>query len=187
MATLSQILIKHPNQLEIIDFINKFFVFGKKKSRFNGFSNEFMYRDTMVVTLDKDYPWTYIEYVPRNLYALDEIIRRITAEFNTIAIYGFKQTTDETSRFAYFEKGKLLRSLAFRFYDHRTDLVRIDDFGKRFEFEKYDYKENVMKYEFNERFINYYDDIMHWYGEFGFEFNFEAEMLHIEILGTKND
>lgn len=186
MATKSDIIIKHSNQLEIIEYINNFFVFGKKSSLINTNPNLFKYYDTMVVTLDNDSDWTHIEYNPKHLYYFDEIIRRITAEFNTIAIFGYKQTTDETSRFAYFEKGQLLRSLAYEYYSSIGKLIQIDDFGKRFKFEKYDYEENKEKYEFNERFINYYDDIQHWYSEFGFEFNFEAELLHIEILKTKN-
>lgn len=186
MSTHSDFIIKHKNSTDLIKYLQNFFVYGRQSKLFNTNPDIYKYSNTIVFTIDNESDWTHIYYEPKHLFAFDEIMRRMTQEFNTIGLFGYKQTTDETSRFAFFEKGKLVRSLAYEYYSHLDELILIDDFGKRFEFEKYDYEEKREKYKFNERFLNYYDDIQHWYHEFGFEFNFESDLLHIEIVENKN-
>ena len=186
MSTYSDFIIKHSNQQDLIDYLSDFFVFGRQSKLKNTDPDMFKYLNTIVFTIDNNSEWTHIYYQPKHLFGFDEIMRRITNEFKTIGIFGYKQTTDETSRFAFFKNGKLIRSLAYQNHNHLNELRLIDDFGERFEFEKYDYEEKREKYKFNERFLTYYDDIQHWYHEFGFEFNFETELLHKEILGNKN-
>lgn len=187
MATHSDFIIKHGNHNEVVEYIGRYFVYGRQSKLANTSPNMFKYTDTIVFEMDINSSWTHIYYEPKHLFAFDEIMRRMTQEFNTIGMFGYKQTTSETSRFAFFEKGKLVRSIAYEYYSHLKELILIDDFGKKFEFEKYDYSEKREKYKFNERFINYYDDIQYWYSEFGFEFAMEEDLLHIEITGTKNE
>ena len=180
MATYSEILIKHSNLEEIIAMFAEHYELGERQILME---NRFRYRYFSVIVLHKSsHEWIKIDiHHRRTLYDFDVIIRRITKKFQTVGMYGYKQTTDETTRFAYFENGKVIRSITFQYINDEMGIEPTEDYGEPFKFESYDFG----KKEYFERdehwLMGYYDDIQYWYRELGYENVLDDQFLHIEL------
>jgi len=187
MATKTDILIKHPNRNDVTLFLENFYLIGRKSLKEEPHLLEFFDKKTWPRTLilhQENTPnWVRGEVDLSNVYEFDEILRRFTDAFQTLAILGYKQTTSGEARFAVFEKGKMIRSIV-------QQSARItDNFGRKFHFETIRYPKPIYFDIPIDDILGYYDDIQTWYKEFGYEWgkNEEANVdyLHLEIIDYK--
>lgn len=188
MSTYTDILIRHQNVNDIVAFVDQIYVIGKKITKPNPsefeFFDEILWPRTLILHQEDNPDWVKIEFDLASLYEFDEILRLITARFQTLAILGYKQTTSGEARFAVFENGKMVRSL--------VQSSRIsDNFGRKFPFEESFHYPKPVHFEISqENILWYYDDIALWYRELGYERGkntaSDIEYLHLEIVDFKN-
>lgn len=194
MSTLSYILIKHNRLLDIEDEIKSTYEIGerevlKQKSLYK-YYDKIKRNRTFIIHQEYSDNWISIEYELQNLYEFDELLRRITKKYETNAIIGYNQTTSGDVRFAYFENGKLERSIYQKEIHMQSQFRTIDNYGKRLSFEEKTYNSTINKPIGENELIDFYDDIQNWFKYLGFnwyEREIETDYLHLEIINFKNE
>lgn len=197
MSTLSDILIQYSDKKEIISFLSKDYEIGNIKSdselellKYFNIDNEVR---TFVIHKDKNDDWTQIDYEmgesTQDLKEFDNLILQMTQKFQCKAIIAYEQTTSGACRFAFFENGKIIRSI-IQTYLFTDDKIRItENLGDKFDFENYEYKTDIGEEIDYEELLSYYDDFQDWIKKLGFKWTNEYgaynDYIHLEILNKK--
>lgn len=191
MSTISDIAIKHNSPLKIQFELEQFYLIGEKVIK--DYSNEFEFLEknpesrTFVIHQEQNTSWTQIGYSLENLYELDEILRRLTYKFETIAFIGYNQTTSGDFRFALFKNGNLVRSLFLKYIEHQNQIRVVDNFGNKLDFEKIEFGTPITRPINDNQKLDYFI-FNDWYKELGFEpeERCNIEYVHLEVLNFRN-
>ncbi len=191
MATKIDILLRHPHIADVALFLENFYTVGRKSLKDAPCLTEFFDKKnwprTLILHQENTPNWVRAEIDLSNLYEFDEVLRRFTDVFQTLAILGYKQTTSGDARFAVFEKGKMIRSVVQQIDQQSARIT--DNFGRKFHFETAQYPKPVYFDVSSRDIFNYYDDMQIWYEELGYEWGRNKEVnieyLHLEIIDFK--
>jgi len=161
---------------------------GKKSiSTVEFFESPYKHR-TFVLHKRVNTSWVEIETsLFSNLYEMDEMLRRITTKFNTIAIISYSQTTSRNFRFALFEKGLLLRSIWIKYVEPHNERRLMDNFGEKLPFETFDFCEPFVCEIPEEQLLDHYIS-QEWCKELGriYEKQKDIDYLHLEVKDFKH-
>lgn len=194
MSTLSDILIQHADKQEIISFLSSHYKIGRSESNSELQLSRYYQSDsgvrTFVIHKDKNDEWTQIEYElgesTESLKEIDELIIALTKRFKTRAMIAYEQTASAACRFAYFENGKVMRSIIQTYMNPESKIKVTENIGEKFDFETYQYPIIIDEEIDYEKLLSYYDDFQIWLKKLGFEWTKEYgtynDYVHLEIL-----
>ena len=190
MGAIYNIGIKHSEVEDIIASLEDVYEIRRKVQKVDSLDlDEFIENGarTFVVHQEVGIEWVQLAIHLRNLYEIDEVLRRITKKFQTFAFIGYNQTTSGNFRFAYFQNGKLKRSILQEYIESHNHMRIMDNFGEKLWFEKIDLGVPFTKEMRKEELLDY-ETLNKWYQELKFTGNFREGVtyFHLEIKKFKN-
>lgn len=192
MATILNISIKHQNLEDIFQQVEKYYSIGRVRwkktiSTVEFFKPPYQHR-TFILHKGVSTSWVELEIsLFNNLYELDEMLRRITAKLDTIAIICYNQTTSRSFRFALFKKGSLLRSIWIKYVEPHNERRLMDNFGEKLPFETVDFCKPFVSEVPEEQLLDH-NICYQWCKELGrvHEEQKNIDYLHLEVKDFKN-
>lgn len=197
MSTLSDILIKHSEKKELIDFLKSHYVINREEIdddiQLLKYFDKNRNTRTFVIHQDKNNEWTQVEYElgesTESLKEFDGWILEFTKRFKTKAIIAYEQTSSAACRFAYFENGRLIRSIIQTYFIPESKIRLTENIGEKFDFETYKYATPINEEIDYDELLSYYDDFQVWLKKLGFEWKKEFgnyyDYTHLEIIKEK--
>ncbi|AUC15908.1 hypothetical protein BTO06_12430 [Tenacibaculum sp. SZ-18] len=197
MSNLSDILIKHSEKKELIDFLKSHYVINREEIdddiQLLKYFDKNRDTRTFVIHQDKNNEWTQVEYElgesTESLKEFDDWILEFTKRFKTKAIIAYEQTSSAACRFAYFENGRLIRSIIQTYFIPESKIRLTENIGEKFDFEIYKYATPINEEIDYDELLSYYDDFQVWLKKLGFEWKKEFgnyyDYTHLEIIKEK--
>ncbi|WP_028890400.1 hypothetical protein [Tenacibaculum ovolyticum] len=195
MATISEVFIRHTDKDLIISFLSIYYTIGKKdvysEIQLQRYYEEESKTRTFVIHKERNNNWTQVDYElgesTEDLKEFDEWIIEFTREYNTQAIIAYEQTTSGSCRFAFFDRGKIIRSIIQAYlYPDNNKIRMTENLGEKFDFETYEYATKIREEIDHEELLSYHDDFKLWLSElecgWGNKVNKYENYIHLEIL-----
>lgn len=189
---MQRIIIKHQYLEDIHQQIKKYYSIGRVRWKKSNSKHEFLeppnsVNRTFVIYQYISTDWVEIEMMLGNLFEIDEILRRITDEYNTIAFIGYYSNYNGDFRFALFEKGLMLRSILILYDNNRNERRLVHNFGKKLPFETIDFGTPITCELPDEQLLDY-EVFSKWGTELGLimEERENVDYLHLEVIDFKN-
>jgi hypothetical protein len=190
MATILNIAINHSSIENIASVLNEYYELSEPSVNNFALAIDLSRRAgcrSFILHKKMNENWVQIDIQIINLYELDEVLRRLTEAFSTIAFFAYNQTTSGSFRFAIFEKGKMKRSLFKKYNETHRKVYVVDNFGKQQPFEEIAYAKLLNKQVPSEELLDY-EVFFDWSGELGFVWDGQEResATCFKVLGTRN-